>query len=190
VTIQGRETIQSDISITLSRMPLGEALDRLLVHVNYLTIDEPPSPGRTQTVVTLLIFGEKTAAASQQSHHRLRQGAVPQEAARSATDEGALDESPRDRERLSALEGFARQGDIAALRLALFDPAPLIHMRALTLMLESDIPKTVDFLTSVAKSDDPARRLQALELLYTNGLVNPSVPFDEAVKGRDIVPLE
>jgi hypothetical protein len=185
VTIQGRETLRSDISITLSRMPLGEALDRLLVHVNYLTIDEPPSHGRTQPVVALLVFGEKMAAPSQQPEHW-----APQFTARSATDEGALEESPRDRERLSALEGFARQGDIAALRIALFDPAPLIHMRALTLLLERDTPKTLDFLISTTKSNDPVRRLQALEMLYTNGLVNPSVSFEDAVNGRDIVPLE
>ena len=185
VTIQGRETLQSEISITLSRIPLAEALDRLLVHVNYLTIDESPSQGRTQPLVTLLIFGEKTAGRSQQSDHR-----VPRVAVRPAPDEGAIEEGPRDRERLSALEGFARQGDMAALRLALFDPAPLIHMRALTLMLERDTKTTLDFLISTAKSNDPVRRLQALEFLYTNGLVDPSVSFDDAVKGRDIAPLE
>jgi hypothetical protein len=183
--LEGGDTLHAEVSVSFSAMPLADALDRLLVHVNYLTIDQAPLQGATRPPVALLLFGEKMAPRSYDVRTR---AVLPVESP--APDEGAIEESPRDRQRLTALEAAAQRDDMAALRVALFDPAPLIHMRALTLMLEGDTPKTLAFLISVARSNDPAPRLQALELLYINGLVDPSVPFDDAVAGHDIVPLE
>lgn len=183
--LEGDDTLQSEVSVSFSAMPLAEALDRLLVHVNYLTIDQAPSQGAPPPPVALLLFGEKMAPRP----HDLRPRAMTP-VANPAPDEGAIEESPLDRQRLTALENAAQRGDTATLRVALFDPAPPIHMRALTLMLEGDTPNTLAFLMSVARSNDPAPRLQALQLLYMNGLVDPAVPFDDAVAGRDIVPLE
>lgn len=200
--IQGHEALQSEVSVRFSGLPLGEALDRLLVHTNYLTVEEPSSQGGTRPVLALVLrektAGEKSAPLTQVRPQVL--GAAPEgtrmdheksgAAETAEVQEGAAEENPRDQEHLAALEAFAEQGDVAALQLALLDPNPTVQMRALTLMLERDTPRTIDLLVRMAKSGDPAARRQALHLLYINGLVDPSVSLEDALEGRDILPIQ
>jgi hypothetical protein len=68
--------------------------------------------------------------------------------------------------RLSALQAFAEQGNVARLRQAIFDPNSTMQATALELIVERDVPDTIVFLRRMAKSDQPELRLQAIKLLH------------------------
>jgi hypothetical protein len=78
-------------------------------------------------------------------------------------------EEDNQEERLTRLQTFAQQGDVAALQQAVFDPDQTIQMAALEVLAEQDQQDAIALLLSATKSDQPERRFQALNLLYQTG---------------------
>jgi hypothetical protein len=81
-----------------------------------------------------------------------------------ATAEGIVHEEGEPRaednnqeERLTKLQTFAQEGDIAALQQAVFDPDQTIQMAALEVLAERDQQDAITLLLSATKSDQPER---------------------------------
>ena len=87
-----------------------------------------------------------------------------------APEEGeSVAEDDNQEERLTRLQTFAQQGDVAALQQAVFDPDQTIQMAAFEVLAERDQQDAITLLLSAAKSDQPERRFQALNLLSQTG---------------------
>jgi hypothetical protein len=73
--------------------------------------------------------------------------------------------------RLETLHFLAKQGDGEALRQAVFDPDPNVHMAAFALLAEHDPQGTGALVVGAARDAQPMVRLQALQFLHHGHLV-------------------
>ena len=150
---------EEPVSIQLVKLPLSESFARLFV--NYVIVWKTFSPDQQQPALAWVSRPKVQPASpvllgNPQAQERAPKQESPdhREAALSA------------QERIEMLRELAKQGQLAALREALFDPDPTVRAEAFALLAEQDSREAVTTLVDMTNSDQSDQRRQALQLLH------------------------
>ncbi len=167
----GLDKLQQQVSVHLSDVSLSQGLQNLLAHVEYAITEDgsrPEGPRR----VRLVVFGERTTShldvAAIEGGTKLKNAPAANKAVIQASLMTAKELAAKgdDQEkRLTALHAAAARGDLEALRQAILDPDQTVQATGFEILAEKDLQGAVEALVSATKSDQPASRLQALQLL-------------------------
>jgi HEAT repeat protein len=172
IRILGLDGLQEKVSVRFSDLPLSKALHKLLANVDYVLIEESPrqeGPNPARVVV----FGRR---------------AVPHPVAVIRPVKEPMVEEDQGDDRLAGLHALARKADTGALREAMFDPDPTIQATAFELLAGLNYRGAVEALVDTTGSDQPDKRLQALQLLHHTGQANESTTLStlgEALSDED-----
>jgi HEAT repeat protein len=147
------QELQEEVSVRFSRLPLRQALEKLLARVNYLVLLEGPGPQEGTRPALVWVFGRRESSPPQESARA--------EGGRPENEPAAEDEE----ERLRSLHALAAEGNEGALRRALSDPSPAIQAMALNLLAEKKGQEAIPLLVAGTTSNHPQMRLRALDLL-------------------------
>lgn len=166
IEILGSEKLQESISVSFSSLSIREALQKLLVSVNHLVIEDKPPQGGTKPM-RVLIVGRRSEASLQSAQPEAIRN--EEELSEVVNPEKAQKEYEK---RLKAVEASAQAGDEQALRQALLDSEPLVQARALELLAAHDREKIAAHLIDLTKTSQPQTRIQALHLLSESELAD------------------
>jgi hypothetical protein len=161
--IRGLGGLQELVSVRFAGLPLQEGLQKL--SVNYAIVWKTFSQ-EDQRPVLALVFGPRALPPLQ----ALPDEVIPSIEGTEPEGEPMVEELRSPEEQLEILHALAGQGNEEALRKALFnDLDPPIQAAVLALLAEQNRQGAVTLLIDATKSDQPQKRLQALQLLYHTG---------------------
>ena len=152
-------TLEEPVSIQLVKLSLSESFARLFA--NYVIVwktfsNEQQQPALAWVSEPKVQTPMPTPLSNPLAKERASEEEFPDQR------EAAL--SPQ--ERIEMLRELAKQGQLAALRDALFDPDPTVQAEAFALLAKQDSQQAVTALVDMTKSDQATQRRQALQLLY------------------------
>ena len=142
--------IEKEFSVKFSNFSLLEGLHRLLSRINHVILlqETSESPKWEMRVTRVMVLGE---------------GSKP---LRTIHGEPEIEVEDGKTDGLPALYASAKQGDIGALKKALFNPNHTIQAVAFELLAQRDRKELVELLIDAAKSKEAEVRRQSLELLH------------------------
>jgi HEAT repeat protein len=152
VEVRGSQDLQEEVSVRFSRLPLRQALARLLGGMNYLLLLEDTTlPGGRRSGL-IWVLGRRAPSAPETASLTGAQGT------RSEKAEGVM----------ASPHASGAVTDEAALRKSLSDPNPAVQAMALDRLAENNRQEAIPLLVDGTRSQQPQLRLRALDLLINS----------------------
>ena len=177
IEIRGPQDIGQRVSMHFSDVSLEKGLKALLDGVDYAVLGDISSPERARAA-HVVVFGLLASDSNRNGASNATTGDVPVSRAsrlhrrRLAKARGAVQgkpgsegDEPNQEELATAVEAAAARGDLDALSKAVQKSDPTVRTEAFEKLSKLDPQAAMDALSSVLNSDQPAERLQALQLL-------------------------
>ena len=186
LTIDVKGPLTGTVTAEVDALSLPTALRKLLPDADLLfAYASPESESRAgERLLRVWVFSKGGAGT-------MEAGPSPTpRAPLAAVAEGVAAEEADRAKRLAGLWALAEQGNTAALQNALTDSDATVRAAAAELLLQRDLPGTVAFLVDMTRSDDPTLRLEAVSILYSRKLADPTVPPESVVEGHQGVVLQ
>ena len=178
MVVQGLELLQQKVTVHFSNAPLDEGLRTLLMGVDYGMISAPRHAGTGQAALLIVLQprGIGRAGLHPGEAGRTRQSVLAGENDASPQESDTEEEEPAADQpqwkRLNALYVSGWLGNREPLRQAVQDPDGTIQAAAFQFLSRLDSKEALAALLDATKADQPARRLQALQLLQQSGVAD------------------
>ncbi len=167
VKIRGSQDIGQRVSMHFSDVSLEKGLKALLDSGDYAVLGDISSPEKARTA-QVVVFGwlappdsNRTAASSGGASGVPK----PRAALVHGKPSSGEDEATQQEKALAAVEAAAAKGDLDALSKAVQSSDPAVQAQGFEELSKLNPQAAMDALSNVLKSDQPAQRLQALQLL-------------------------
>ena len=142
--VQGAEELEEEVSVNFSGLPLREALQQLLAHMNYMLVENTSPKGKARAVLTVFVGSGRVRPFARKITSEKKPVL--------AEDEGVKDPpDPEDSEQ--------------AIREAMSDPNPTRQARALDLLAVRDGQNAIPALVKGTESKEAEVRFRALDIL-------------------------
>ncbi len=151
VQFEGWEGIQERVSLHFSALPLGEALQKLLAHVDYAMSGEISRTAELR----IMVFGRQGTAPDQPT--------VTQRTQRTKTAQ--VSQAPKRKPRPTMPDQASPALDEGALRSAIVSRDPEVLARAFNTWFPLDYKAATAALVEATRNEDSEVRLHALQLL-------------------------
>lgn len=174
--------LQEKVSIHLSELTLGEALQKILIDKNYVLIDGEASQPAAR--IKLILLSSQTNGSTQQTALSAADKQPPDQTIPASNELPELDPMMV----MEKLRALAKAGDRQALAAALSYPDQTLQAYAFELLFKLDSKEAVLALTDVANRSRSAEiRLQALQLLSQADQQNDTIllQLDRALDDED-----
>lgn len=200
IKVQGLDRRQEKVSVRFAGLSLLEGLEQLLAHMNYAIVGERSSEGATVPRI-VHVFGPRETpsreALSSESSPNARAELISEYDQTNRTvvafpapiDLNQALSTGDQETKLNALYTSVRLGKREILRRATDDPDESIRATAFELLNRLDPEQAVDLLLEATRSDQPALRVQALQLLRERSAADETTilsALEKAIADEDI----
>ena len=167
IRIHGSQDVGQRVSIHLSDVSLEKGLKALLDGVDYAVLGDISSPEKARSA-QVVVFAwlaapdPNRAAISSAGTAGVQKAKATVTRGRAGSED---EETGRQEKALAAVEAAAAKGDLDALSKAVQSADQAVQSQAFEEMSKLNPQAALDALNNALKSDEPAQRLQALQLL-------------------------
>ena len=167
VEILGAQDIGQLVSIHLLDVSLQKGLKALLDGQDYAVLGDISSPQKARTAQVVVLGGLAAPDSNRNSaSDAAGSGALAARAARTHRNRKSKEEEGSDPDKAAAaVQAAAAKGDVEALAKAIKGSDAALQAQAFEELYKLNPQAALDVLNSELRSDQPAQRLQALELL-------------------------